>query len=486
MIRSFSLTPTRVVKAKLAELKQVMPIFTKLLIAVAQDGDWLEEVFRPMSSQCAWTRHEMAVYQKCLISMREKPTLLLPNAVYLCDETSGDFKMNVCNVQAGEPYQVQLVHDYQRVNFDEGLESGPFSSVTSTLAAAARLVHGDEAVIAILSKPQTNIALRTLVDVAGVGARLKDVEGIRNVLFVSMEDLAKTTLGSNGDLILGEHRISVIYSRYDFSHPTGVFDPDHELPLVHWASEWETIERMERSSCIMSSSLGSRLATRRRVQYRLSRPGEMERFLPPNEAALLRRMIPDQWSLHGGTLSRSTKPIDEDEAAQLDEARALFESNPHGFVAKNVLRPRTGSDKTQNRDASGGKIIDDHIVLRDILFPSHDNAAAAERRRRHLIMYRRVRPQRHSATLMHEGRVVDLNGNAVSEIATYGAYLADPGDDNGTKLFQPHVKVNRVAGVASRTRMIVGAENTPPHALAQELGYGAVSCCKAVLSLVDR
>jgi hypothetical protein len=44
-----------------------------------------------------------------------------------------------------------------------------------------------------------------------------------------MADLARTKLDSSGDLILDEHRISVIYSRYDFSHPWGRWvDP---LPL---------------------------------------------------------------------------------------------------------------------------------------------------------------------------------------------------------------------------------------------------------------
>ena len=41
------------------------------------------------------------------------------------------------------------------------------------------------------------------------------------VVYVSMADLARAKLDSAGDLRLDGEAISVIYSRYDFSHPWG-------------------------------------------------------------------------------------------------------------------------------------------------------------------------------------------------------------------------------------------------------------------------
>jgi hypothetical protein len=60
--------------------------------------------------------------------------------------------------------------------------------------------------------------------------------------------------------------------------------------------------------------------------------GGVEKFLDKHEAALVRSVLPDQWSLDPS-----------DDTRIVDEARAIFEADPNRFVAKNVLRPRTGS-----------------------------------------------------------------------------------------------------------------------------------------------
>ena len=55
-----------------------------------------------------------------------------------------------------------------------------------------------------------------------------------------------------------------------------------------------------------------------------------------------------------------------DEGVEVD-ATALFESEPHRFVAKNALRPRTGSNQTQDRLASGGALVAGAAPLRALL-----------------------------------------------------------------------------------------------------------------------
>ena len=54
--------------------------------------------------------------------------------------------------QAGEPYQLSLVHTLQSAEH-ENLKPGPLHAVTETLARAARLVHPASPCIAILTKP---------------------------------------------------------------------------------------------------------------------------------------------------------------------------------------------------------------------------------------------------------------------------------------------------------------------------------------------
>ena len=480
MLRSFSLAPTRVKNVE--QIKSLQELYHKAYYRLWRDREWVNDVFAGMSRRCSWTRREIQAFNDTHEYMLAKPTLLLPNSIYLNDGSRG-WTLGVCNVQAGEPYQVQLVHDYQQANFDN-LESGPLHTVIPTLASAARLVHPTNPVIAILSKPQESLALRTKADVVsaalftivpvvlkfagdsiifdnvfwrclkvGVAAHLKAREGIPNVLYLSMKDLKSSTLGSNGDLVLGKHHLSVIYSRYDFSHPAGYFDDGDDGPASPklWADEWDVIERIEKSTAIISSNLGSRLANRRRVHYALRRPGGFERFLSHEESAAMRRVVPEQWALHGGG----------HESHDLEEARALVQADPNGFVAKNVLRPRTGSDKTQNRSASGGVIVDDPEQVRRLVF---GHSGAGEPAGKHFILSRRVDPVRHSALIAHNGEVVEL-GEACSEVATFGAFLKDA---DGTTL------VDQLAGLGARTRPSLAC-----HPIASELGYGAVSCVQA-------
>jgi hypothetical protein len=203
---------------------------------------------------------------------------------------------------------------------------------------------------------------------------------------------------------------------------------------------------------IMSSSIGSRLAVRRWTQYALSRPGELERFLPGPEASLVRQVIPEQWALIG---------LGEEEKYTVQEARELFEMNPEEFVAKNILRPRTGSGKTQDRMDSGGMIVDSADAIRRLLTIESDGRPKG----RNYILYRKIHGRRHDAVLAHESDLHRLDhGLAVSEVATYGAYLSLAGQENSA------IIVNCLAGLGARTRVC-----SRDHPIAQVLGYGAVS-----------
>ena len=311
------------------------------------------------------------------------------------------------------------------------------------------MVHpGDRQCIAILSKPAENLALRTKADVVGVAARLMDVEGIGDVIYVSMNDLSRTVLDGNSDLVLDGRPISVIYSRYDFSHPSGQFSrgKDSKASPKAWEVEWSTIERIEQSTAILSSNLGSRLANRRVVQWALTNYGGFDHFLDAQERDFLVSLMPEQWSL-GDT-------------KECEKGQTIFEENPADFVAKNILRPRTGSDVTQNRKQSGGQIVEDEEGIRDLF---RNDSQTGQLAGRHYILYRKIHPAEQSATISHEGVVNTFS--ACSEVVTYGAFLA--GADK-------HVLVNRCIGVAARTR-----PKDTSHPLRAALGYGAISACKA-------
>jgi len=226
----------------------------------------------------------------------------------------------------------------------------------------------------------------------------------------------------------------------------------------------------------------------------LLQPGGLERFVTEEEAAQVRAVLPrtqvylgtaagvaaarallgeaeeqDRRGSGQGATLRHGQGTEQGKGEGKGEAE---HDSPHrlpGFVAKNLLRPRTGSGVTQGRQGSGGEIVSSMEELRLLL----DN----EERRGCYILYPRVLSRTHDATIVHNGTTHCLttchgHGNeacvegppqgAVSEIASYGVFLTDAA---GTILTNAH------AGFGVRTRPA-----SPRHALASALGYGALSC----------
>ena len=471
MQRAFALRPLPVARETLGALRELQPVTNRLYDRIACDTDWLLETFRPLAQCCAWSAMEMAAHARTAAAARKKPRLMLPNSVFLQGAERSGLALTCGNVQAGEPYQLELVHRLHAAEH-ERVAAGPLTTVCEALARAARMVHASRPTVAVLTKPGPSLALRTRADVRGVGEELRRKHGMR-VVYVSMADLARAKLDGTGDLRLDGQAISVIYSRYDFSHPWGRCVDD--VPTGDLRDEWTTIERIEASSAVVSSSLGSRLAHRRTTQLALLRTGVIERFLPPADAAAVRAVLPEQWRL--GVELGGGGPNAEAEAA---DARARVESDAHGYVAKNVLRPRTGSNSTQaratharwrprdtalgssqDRHASGGAIVADASALREI--------ARDRTRSGRFVLSRKISPLTHAAELAPPpaGAVVHVDA-AVSELASFGAFLA------GAEAFaEGDALVNACAGVGARTRPAAS-----DHPRAKEIGYGALSCCQ--------
>lgn len=258
------------------------------------------------------------------------------------------------------------------------------------------------------------------------------------------------------------------------------------------------------------------------MQRALRAPGGLERFLPWEEAAHLRAVMPEQWHLgEPRELEEARAPVaaephipnptrtpDPNPNPLSSKARALIEAEPEGYVAKNLLRPRTGSNATrtptrrlepstaaaphvsgvprvvtEDRLGTGGAIVAEPAPLRALL--------RDEARRAHYLLYRKLRPATHEAEVhtpagetlrLGGGSAVDRDGAmgggggggavdcggggggaATSEVATFGVFLAANGGGE--------VLRNEAAGVGARTRPA-----DPGHPLAAELGYGALSC----------
>ena len=286
MQRAFSARPFRASRAAVEELRALQPLWNSLYDRVGRDHRFLRHALAEPARHCEWEARQLAVHAHVHERASEKPQLLLPNSVYLPAE-GGSWVHTVGNVQAGEPYQLQLVHSLQSEEHAE-VCGGPLDAVCDAISTAARLVHPRRPTVAVLSKPAHKLALRTRADVRGVGAKLQRDHGVAEVLYVSMADLAaarvivmttrppaaaarltqpqhhtathahvqatgpahsrplvrsaaaaghvhdtSTTrplqVDAAGELRLGGTSLSLIYSRFDFSHPSGAFHEEAVL-----------------------------------------------------------------------------------------------------------------------------------------------------------------------------------------------------------------------------------------------------------------
>eukprot|EP00966_Prymnesium_polylepis_P081932 1897669-Prymnesium_polylepis.1 len=111
MLRSFSLEPRRLARRSIEQLAARQPAFNRLYDAVARDVEFVSSALGDAASRCAWCARELEVYRRVAARQASKPTLLLPNSVYLERDVPRGvdrFVLSVGNVQAGEPYQLQL------------------------------------------------------------------------------------------------------------------------------------------------------------------------------------------------------------------------------------------------------------------------------------------------------------------------------------------------------------------------------------------
>ena len=161
----------------------------------------------------------------------------------------------------------------------------------------------------------------------------------------------------------------------------------------------------------------------------------------------MRGVLPEQWAL--GSSARAA------------EARERFEARPHDFVAKSALRPRTGSGATQDRKTSGGVPRTSSEEIAELM---------ASRAAEWFLLYPKVRPQTHSACIIHHGELQHI-AEATSEVAAFGSFLATAQVDGNETL------IDETAGFGARTRPA-----DPTHLLAAGLGYGALNCVASLQS----
>ncbi|KAI9041823.1 glutathione synthetase [Aspergillus affinis] len=136
-----------------------------------------------------------------------------------------------------------------------------------------------------------------------------------------------------GDDLL--QRTSLTESRELLFHPLGRKGPALEVSVVYMRAGYEAQEydevgrqarlRLELSVAVKCPSLLGHICTFKKVQQALTSPGELERFLSPDKAALVR-----------STFARAY-PLDESEAGLYGRSLATDPQTAHGYILKPSL-----------------------------------------------------------------------------------------------------------------------------------------------------
>jgi glutathione synthase len=187
------------------------------------------------------------------------------------------------------------------------------------------------------------------------------------------------------------------------------------------SSAWSTRLLLERSRAIKCPSVALQLAGAKKVQEVLSRPGQLERFLPGR---------PDDVSRLQASFTRLF-PLDDSDAGL--EALRLATANPEGFV----LKPQ--------REGGGNNIyrLDIPPFLAELERKDAGKAAGKPREREGYILMDLILPPKGLRNVLvraGEGRGVETE--VISELGVYGIALWD----------SDHLRINETAGHLLRTK----------------------------------
>ena len=244
---------------------------------------------------------------------------------------------------------------------DDLPENSALDAISEALAAAVRApaAGGDEGAMLMVVQPGE----RNAFDQQWLQAKLWDSHRIRTIR-KSLAEVAEcaTTDASGGLWIVGQ-RVTVAYFRAGYT-PT-------DYPSE---KEWEGRLLLEKSSAIKCPNMAYHLAGTKKVQQDLTRPGVLERFLPPEDAAAMRGSFTGLWGLAAG--------VDEG----VEEALAMALADPGAFV----LKPQ--------REGGGNNLYGDEMCER---LKSPEGLDA-------FILMQLIRPPKQPALMLREGKCIEV------------------------------------------------------------------------------
>ncbi|MDH4121363.1 MAG: glutathione synthetase [Deltaproteobacteria bacterium] len=267
-------------------------------------------------------------------------------------------------LMAGTPLGHQLV------------ENDPLVGVAEGFARAFRAYGREDGVVLMVVQPQE----KNRTDQRGLEFAL-GAQGIPCVR-MTLQEIAQAGILREGHLMVHNRLAAVTYFR------AGYAPLEYQTPEAYRAREM-----IEQSSTIAVPDAATQLAGMKKVQQVLARPGELARYLPPEEAS---RLAASFVAMHGAqdTVSGEAGP---------QEAWELAVKKPGAWVAK---PPREGG---------GNNLFDEDMV-------KFLKTASPQQRAGWVLMERMV-PPHHQAWLVRNGEVRQAASH--TEVGRFGVLLAE-------------------------------------------------------------
>lgn len=458
MFRAFSYTPCAARESELHFLAHIQSILHKLYFRVSQDVPFILEAFAEVSEHDEWLKKELELFEKTVLRNKSKPQLFMPIYVYLqsrkkCNEGTGatdlELKQNEnneiaqsmvltsTNIQGSEPGQIEYVRSLISGHGND-LAKTPLPLMAEAMAQAARLVHPTEPCVLIMDK--TGPEMRKHCDDEMIASHL--CKHHVHCVIVNKGEVVDggARIDAKGDLYVGTHRISLVYHRFGtnapFSRPT-----THEdmVAVCHLLNEFELHELIEKSNAVVTCTIGLRLAHRRLVGYKLRQAGGVERFLPLEEARIVRKVMQQQWLMTPGVDNATI--------------RDLIKLDPGRYIAKPAYRQRVNARDFASHSGRG----------RDRNFGYENSMSVLEDETTSYILFEeRVLECPATMRVNCANQIHDIQ--AVSEIAVHGCCLISGGE----------VLLNETAGFGTCSRPIKFDPDLSPL-----LGYGALGVIRS-------
>ncbi|GLI68541.1 hypothetical protein VaNZ11_012982 [Volvox africanus] len=391
-----SLMPVPYPRGRFELAQQVMPLFNRLVDAVATDEAYLESTLGPAALYDTFTGRLLKTLQatraaRALHEAGREVVLGVHRSDYMLDEPSGKFLQVELNTIASSfgclSALMTRLHLYMASRLPSlepsRLPANPtLEHIPDAIAAAANAVGFREegGVVVMVVQPGE----RNAYDQQWIQLGLWERHRLRTVR-MTLGDIAATAKldeagGGTVTLKTGEP-VCVFYFRAGYT-PT-------DYPSE---AEWAARELIERSNAAKCPTVAYQLAGTKKIQQDLARPGVLEKFICDHrDAALLREFFAGLWSLDPNDVA-----TDPGVAAAVADAIA----RPEAYV----LKPQ--------REGGGNNLYGEE--LRDTLITGGERLSA-------YILMQRILPPANRSVLVRNGQWSE--SETLSELGIYGTFV---------------------------------------------------------------